>query len=304
MDVAEQESLRARYRAAVDAFVAKVKSDPSVIAVIVCGSLAYDMIWEKSDIDMMIVIRDQVVKDGTYSVVEDGIVINADIVTRSGIRRALERSLGGSFLQSVLAKGTVAYSSDESFTEFFEEQKLIGEDDVALSVLHGAGELIGILEKAEKCLRVKNDLAHAQYYLLMAAEAVAHMELCRAGEPYSRRAIERALELHPEAVTPFYTGAMSGLLDGSGIQDRLETLRAYLDGLVDVFKKPVLTFMADQEIKTATVIARHFGMEAHFIVHVFEYLVEKGVIERVSRTIRPTPKGKPAVEEIGYLYVA
>jgi hypothetical protein len=51
-------------------------------------------------------------------------------------------------------------------------------------------------------------------------------------------------------------------------------------------------------------IAKHFGMEAHFIVHVFEYLAEKGVIERVSRTIRPTPKGKPAVEEIGYLYVA
>lgn len=303
MDVEGQESLKARYLAAVDSFVAKVKPDPSVIAVIVCGSLAYDMVWEKSDIDMMIVIRDQPVRDGSYSVVEDGIVINANIVTRSGIRRNLERSLGGSFLQSLMAKGTVAYSSDESFTEFFEEQKAIGEDDIALSVLHGAGELIGILEKAGKCLRVKNDLAHAQYYLLMAAEAVARMELCRAGEPYSRRGIERALELHPEAVAPFYTGAMAGLLDAAGIQDRLETLRAYLAGLVDVFRKPVLSFMADREIKTATVIAKHFGMEAHFIVHVFEYLVERGVIERVSRTIRPTPKGRPSVEEIGYLYV-
>jgi len=304
MDTAGQESLKARYLAAVDSFVAKVKSDPSVIAVIVCGSLAYDMVWEKSDIDMTIVIRDQVVKDSSYSVIEDGIVINAGVITRSGIRRELERSLGGSFLQSLMAKGTVAYSSDESFTEFFEQQKAIGEDDIALSVLHGAGEIIGIMEKAEKCFRVKNDLAHAQYYLLMAAEAVARVELCRAGEPYSRRAIERALELHPEVVTPFYTGAMAGLLDAAGIQDRLETLRAYLAGLVDVFQKPVLSFMADQEIKTATVIAKHFRMEAHFIVHVFEYLVERGVIERVSRTIRPTPKGRPAVEEIGYLFVA
>lgn len=30
---------------------------------------------------------------------------------------------------------------------------------------------------------------------------------------------------------------------------------------------------------------------------------DKGVLERAGVTIRPTPRGKPAVEEIGYLYV-
>ena len=30
---------------------------------------------------------------------------------------------------------------------------------------------------------------------------------------------------------------------------------------------------------------------------------DQGVIERAGRTIRPTPKGRPAVEEIGYVYV-
>ena len=287
----------------MDAFVEKVKTDPSVIAIIVCGSLAYDLLWEKSDVDLGIVIRDQTVKDSSYTVIEDGIVINVELMTRSGHRRRAEKSIGGSLFHSLYAMGTVVYSSDDSFTEFFEEQKAIGDDDIALSTLLTAGEIIGIVEKAEKCLRVKRDLPNAQYFLLQAAEVVARAELCLAGEPFSRRAIETVLQLHPEAITPFYTEAMSSLLDEAAIEGKIATLRTYLGGLVEVFRKPVLEFMADGEIKTSTVIAKHFGVESHFIIHVFEYLADRGVIERAARTIRPTPRGRPAVEEIGYLYV-
>lgn len=304
MESAEQAALKARFDDAVAVFVDKVKADASVIAVIVCGSLAYDVIWEKSDVDMVVVVRDQVIQDPTYAVIEDGIVINVQLVTRSHFRRASEGNLGGSFHHSLYAKGKVAYSADESFAEFFEEQKAIGDDDIALSVFYAAGELIGIIEKARKCLQVKRDLGGAQYFLLKAAESVALTVLCMAGEPYSRRAIERTLELRPELITPFYTGAMSGLLDEAQIEQRITLLEAYLAGLVPVFEKPVLDFMADQEIKTSTVIAKHFRVESHFIIHVFEYLADRGVIERAARTIRPTPKGKLAVEEIGYLTVA
>lgn len=52
-----QIELRERYLAAVDRFVEKVKPDPNVLAVIVSGSLAYDLLWEKSDIDMSVVVR-------------------------------------------------------------------------------------------------------------------------------------------------------------------------------------------------------------------------------------------------------
>ena len=44
-----QAEIKERYLAAVDSFVDKVRDDPNVIAVIVCGSLAYDVVWEKSD---------------------------------------------------------------------------------------------------------------------------------------------------------------------------------------------------------------------------------------------------------------
>lgn len=61
--------------------------------------------------------------------------------------------------------------------------------------------------------------------------------------------------------------------------------------------------MSDEEIKTSTLITKHFHTESHFIIGIFEYLAEKGVIEKVSQTIRITPKSKLSVEELGYLYI-
>lgn len=71
MDQKTQEALKQRYMAAVQSFIDKVKDDPAVIAVIVSGSLAYDVVWEKSDIDMTIIVRDQVLKNESYCIVED-----------------------------------------------------------------------------------------------------------------------------------------------------------------------------------------------------------------------------------------
>lgn len=303
MTEVQQAELKQRYLAAVDSFVANVKDDPNVIAVIVSGSLAYDLLWEKSDIDMTVVIRDQVLKNHSYSIIEDGIIINVNLTTRSNFKRDLEGSFGGSFFQSYLAKGNVVYSSDDSLNEFFEEQKIMGKDDIAHSAFLIAAELIDLLEKAQKWLLARKDPLYAQYYLLKAAEVVARMELCLNGEPVARDVIQKALAINPDAITPFYQEAMSHQFSAEEVREGINRLYNYLEQRLDTLSRPVLEFMADQEIKTSTLIAKHFNIHPHFVVNVFDYLADKGVIERVSQTIRITPKSKLAHEELGYLYI-
>lgn len=299
-----QAELRERYLAAVDRFVVKVKPDPNVAAVIVSGSLAYDVLWEKSDIDMVVVVRDQLLKNTSYSIIDDGIVMNVSLSTRSSFKRTLEGVIGGSFFQSYLAKGMMVYSTDDSLVEAFEDMKIVGKDDIARSALTIAGQLLGEVEKAEKWLTARKDALYAQYYLLKAAESVAAMELCLAGEPIGRDSIQKALKLNPDAINPFYQDAMSRHLSEQEIQHGIDTLYAYMKQHLDIITKPVLAFMADQEIKTSTLIAKHFNTDPHFMAHVFEYLADIGIIERVSQTIRITPKGRQNHEELGYLYIS
>lgn len=298
-----QNQLKKRYNAAVDSFLDKIKGDPNVIAVIVCGSVAYDMVWEKSDIDMTIVIRDQTLKNNSYCIVEDDITINANLVQRSDFKRGMERAIGGSFSQSYYSKGKIVYTTDDSLYEYFEQLKAIGSDDMALSLFYRACELVGIYDKCQKWLTVRKDLAYTQYFVLKAAEVIADMELCLNGEPSSREAIQKALAINPEVITPFYTQAMSHLFTKQQLEECIDKIDRYLESHIDLLKKPVLEFMSDGEIKTTTLISKHFHTQGHFIVSIFEYLTDKGIIDKVSQTIRITPKSKLAVEELGFIYI-
>lgn len=303
MDEITQSQMKARYIAAQDSFIDKVRKDPNVIAIIVSGSLAYDVVWEKSDIDMTMIVRDQPLSNTAYCIVEDGILINVYLMVRSVFKRGMERELGGSFSQSYFSKGKMVYSTDESLNEYFEELKKPGADDIAVMALHIAGQLVFLREKIEKWLTVRKDPMYAQYFLLKAAETVAHMELCIRGEAISREAIQKALALNPEAIFPFYQEAMSHHMSVQEIQRGMERITEVLERHLPVYSKPVIAFMSDQEIKTATLINKHFHVSSDSLMGIMDYLAEKGMIDKVSQTIRITPKSKPVVEELGYLYI-
>jgi hypothetical protein len=302
MDRSVQEEIKKRYLEATQSFIDKVKEDPNVIAVIVAGSLAYDQVWEKSDIDMTLVVRDQVLKNDSYCIVEDDITINVYLIVRSSFKRYLDSLQGGSFGHSYLSRGKMLYCTDDSLIDYFEEFKHMGSDDQALSVFIMACELVHQCDKCRKWLTVKKDPLYAQFYLIKAADNIARMEVCLHGESPSREAILKAYALNPEIITPYYQSAMSHHYSEEEIEAAIRKLEGYLEQHLDIIKKPVLEYMADGELKTVTMITKYFRSDSHFITGIFDFLCDHGVIVKVSQTIRITPKSRKAVEEMAYQY--
>jgi hypothetical protein len=303
MDQNQKNELTLRYRAAADSFIEKIKKDVNVVAVIIEGSLAYDQVWEKSDIDATIIVRDQVLKNDHFCIVEDDITINFYVATRSSFKRFLESISGGSFLHSLYAKGSMVYSSEESLYEYFEEFKKIGQDDLEESIFFLACELLHCYDKCLKWIHVKEDPLYAQYYLLKAAEHISKMEVCLAGEVPTREAIVNASFINPELMSVFYKEAMSHHYSVPEILAAIEKMEQYMEQHLDIIKKPILKYMSDGEMKTVTMITKYFKTDGHFIIGILDYLADKGVIAKVSQTIKITPKSKLAVEEIAYQYI-
>jgi uncharacterized protein len=52
------DTIRRQYEDAVAQLVEKVQRDPYIVAAILLGSLSYDVVWEKSDIDMLFVTEE------------------------------------------------------------------------------------------------------------------------------------------------------------------------------------------------------------------------------------------------------
>ena len=104
-----------RYNAALDSFTNQIKDDPNVIALLLYGSLAYYDVWEQSNIDMELIVR-----DGSapafyfYRICEDGINIDMQIGEVSKFKAEYQRMRGGERLHPVISMGKIVFTKDET----------------------------------------------------------------------------------------------------------------------------------------------------------------------------------------------
>ena len=109
----DNEAEQRRFRAALDALVEQIREDRAVLAAILCGSLSHDMVWARSDIDLVLItIDDKKIGSDSVSLYADGVNVHAMLLPRADFRQAVEGSIRNSFMHSFLAKGRLLYTHD------------------------------------------------------------------------------------------------------------------------------------------------------------------------------------------------
>src|ERR1051325_482177 len=119
-----------RFTSALDTLVEQIRRDRSILAAVLCGSLSHDKVWDKSDIDLVLVTVDERRKsDEGLSLYADGINVHAFLVPRAEFRRLVEGAVHNSFLHSFLAKGKLLYTHDQTIASLSERLHTIVERD-------------------------------------------------------------------------------------------------------------------------------------------------------------------------------
>jgi len=95
----EPGSLAEKYRDALNALVEKLKEDRYILAAILFGSYSYDQIWEKSDIDLIIIGTEDFKAGKSFCLTENGVNIHAQVVPRSKFKQGLEGTLERGVIQ-------------------------------------------------------------------------------------------------------------------------------------------------------------------------------------------------------------
>src|SRR5688572_20082075 len=137
-------ALQARFQRALDTFTGKVKQDSYIIAAILAGSLAYDQVWEKSDIDILLVGRSEKVPERFYYLIEEGVNIHAWLLSRSKFKQQIERALQSSFFHSYFSKSTLLFSTDETISEYYQNVQHLGARDRQLQLLRSASDVLPV----------------------------------------------------------------------------------------------------------------------------------------------------------------
>ena len=142
-------STQDRFSRALDALVARIREDRSILAALLCGSLSHDTVWDKSDIDLVLVTMD----DGKLA--EEGLALNADginvhalLMSRTDFRTAAERSLRSGFFHSFLTKGRLLYTHEAGIATLCERLSSIGKRDIRVQLLNAAGGTLPAIDPA------------------------------------------------------------------------------------------------------------------------------------------------------------
>jgi predicted nucleotidyltransferase len=299
-------SLPQQFAAALDGLIAQVKDDRSILAAILCGSLAHDTVWRKSDIDLVLVTVDGVPLDPSgFALNADGVNVHASLMTRTQFRRIVEGAVHNSFMHSLLAKGRLLYAHDESVADLCGRLQALGERDIELQLLRAATNALGPIDKAHKWMLTRGDLDYASLWILYAATPLAQVEVFSAKLLADREVIPQAMTLNPTFFRVIYTDLLNTPKTRPRVQAALDAVDGYVAARAPALFKPLLDHLRDTgEARSATEIDRHFERHCGLggVTTACEYLADRGLVAKVSTPVHLTRKSHVAVQELAFVW--
>lgn len=294
------------HQIALNRLVDKLKEDRQVLAAILFGSLVRGEAWEKSDIDLVAVLRDGVERERRgFWLLENGVSIWLETIARSQLKREFERALPGTIRHAMHSQARLLFSHDASIVCWLQRTERIGGRDQAYQLLQDTLGLPYLLEKAEKWLRVKQDTDYCFVWLLHAVISLARIEVTLHGEAPRREVLDRALAYNPGFFEIAYTGFVNAPKDAPALQRQLERIEAYLLERVDRIFAPLLDYLGEAgDPRTLSAIDAHFAPKLPHaeLFLVCDWLAEKGILEKMAAPLRLTRKSQISVEEVAFYY--
>jgi predicted nucleotidyltransferase len=299
--------IQREFSRALDMLIEQVKSDRSIIAAILCGSLSHDTVWAKSDIDLVFVtVDDKKLSASDMALNANGVNVHAFLMPRTEFRKTVESSIHNSFMHSFLAKGRLLYSHDPTIADLCGGLDKIGERDAQLQVFSAAMHVLPPMYKARKWFVTRGDLEYTALWILYAATPLAKVEVIRAGLLADREVIPQAMKLNPSLFKSIYADLLNTKKTQKSVEMALETIETYMAGRSSSLFQPVVDHLRDAgEARSCSEIEDHFkrnfGIDG--VTLACEYLADQKIIGKVSIGAHLTKKSNIEVQELAFVHL-
>ena len=278
-----------------------------MLAVILCGSLAHDKVWAKSDIDLVLVTIDDKKVDSTdLALYADGVNVHAFLIPRGKFRQMVEGSVRNSFMHSLLAKGRLLYTHDQTIADLCAGLGEIGERDTQVQLLRAATSALPAIYKAHKFFVTRGDLDYTALWILYAATPLAQVEVIGARLLADREVIPQAMKLNAAFFKTIYADLLNAKKTRRSVQTALDAIDGYVSERATTLFGPVIDYLREiGEARGSSEIEDHFkrNFDVSGVTTVCEYLSDQGIIGKASTPTRLTRKGNVEVQELAFFYI-
>ncbi|RMG31043.1 MAG: nucleotidyltransferase domain-containing protein [Bacteroidetes bacterium] len=297
-----------QFELALQELLEKLRQDHQVVAVILFGSLSHDRVWEKSDIDLMIITRDLPASKGQredLALTERDLNIHAVLQSRSSFKKLIEGSLQSSFMHATFAGSRLLFTRDPAIEQWYHSLHRLGEGDRRLQLFHAGSAAIPLLYKAQKFLIQKNDPLYSFIWVSSLYAQLAKIEVFTHGHLAGREVIHQALELNPPFFDAIYTQLLNRPKTPARLRKALNQIDHYLSERSQLLFQPLLDYLQQAGVICPATHITHWAqhrMNLSSVLAACEWLADKGVIHKTSAATRLTPKSLVEVEELAFYY--
>jgi len=306
----EDKKIRAKFEEALDVFIEEIKQDQTFTAALLFGSLVKGTVWKKSDIDLVLITKDQKTPYRDYWLMDDDINIQVSVMTRNAFIRHQQRSLQGSGTHHVLTTSKVLFSDDPTLNEFIESMKQVGKRDFELQILRIVSMVVGDLEKAEKYIHIEDNIVQSYLFVYRLLDNLASIICMLNNEIPGREAVEQAMKFEPELLDQIYTQVVLEKTNKDKQLKILSLVRKFLEKNTSEIFGPVIDYLKKEAMfRSVSDIARHLNDKLETTwwniagLALGNWLVEQGICERVPCPVRLTLRSHEEVNEIGFYYI-
>jgi uncharacterized protein len=305
----------ARFEAALQQLIERIGEDRYILAIVLVGSLSTETIWHRESLGLWIIEADSVSRrlpsDGNDErvfriLVENGINIHAEVISRSRFKKMVEGASRTAFSCSFFAHRQVVYSKDPSIANWFKKANSMAIKDQERELLTFSTWTIHAHRHARKRLDIKGDLELAAQETLGAAHSVAHTEIIRRGQVWEQDVIYRAIEGAPALFQTIYLDVLSKRKNRRVLSQALDAIDAYLDQHYQAHLRPLLAYLKKQNrLVPLSEISDHFAFSQLHPWHLesaCEWLEGKGLLQKLSAPFKLTKRSLERVEEPAYSF--
>ena len=298
-------STRERFEEAVAIVQEDLEADDHVVAALLCGSLSYDEVWDKSDVDLVVITADEKKSKGEgISLVANDVNIHTSLMPRAEFKRSIDAAQRNSFQHSLFARSKLLFSKDPSIEVLRDGLNHLGKHDLHMQMMSHAQIAVVMLYKAKKWHLIKDDVHYTAHWVLMTAQHLANLVVSRAGRLVDREAMVEANRLEPELYKLIYMDLFDRKVTEASLGKAIEAIDNYLEPIAEELFEPVISYLKETggEPRSSTELDFHFRRNygLQHIVTACEWLADLGIIEKASVSTKLTLYSQNQVDELAF----
>ena len=307
----EDVAIRKKFDTALERFVERIKVDQNILAVLVLGSYVNGVVWENSDLDVVIVTTDESKPVRNFlAIQEEGVSIQANFVTRSNYRRSLQSYVQGNMMHHLYSTAELVYSSERGISEFNRDKFKVAGRDRDITVLLRSEMLINCLFKAQKTLFYENDIDKTVNWLMLACQEIARILILKDGNIPGRDVVTQARAIYDDSILEdIFAETFRVGYNENNLKVSIDLVEQFLIDNKNYLFKAFFDYMKEKVgERSLSEIDQHFqkayGNVPFFtLVETIEWLANKGEIMKGVNPRRITTKSRITVDEITVFYL-